>query len=170
MKQKGSVVMERSQQIIGAVEGILRGQGFDVQPDNRLPAHPGVNMLIPLQEDGTELVFTELHFIEGPEGFDVVQIYTTLIDAVSEAACTELEKAAALWNMDFLLGSLGIRRDNHQLYHRYCVTLPKQYPVQPSAELVYDAFAFILSQIAEYHGDALQLSAGITFEGLCAME
>lgn len=62
--------MERSQQIIGAVEGILRGQGFDVQPDNRLPAHPGVNMLIPLQEDGTELVFTELHFIEGPEGID----------------------------------------------------------------------------------------------------
>lgn len=162
--------MERSRQIMDAVETLLRGQGFDARPDDRLPEHPGVNMLIPLQEDGTELVFTELHFIEGPEGFDVVQIYTTLIDELSEAACSELEEAINLWNRDFLLGSLAILRDSRQLYHRYCVALPKQYPVQPSAELVYDAFAVILSQIAEYHRDALTLAAGITFEELCAMD
>lgn len=162
--------MQRSQQIMEAAEALLAKQGYDVKADDRLPDNPGLNMLIPLREDGTELVLTELHFIPGGMDFDVVQIYTTLIGELHEPARREVEKAVAVWNQDFLLGSLGIRRDNHQLYHRYCVTLPKQYPVQPSAELIYDAFAFILSQIAEYHGDALQLSAGITFEELCAME
>ena len=38
--------MERSKQIMDALEALLREQGFDVQPDGRLDEHPGVNMLI----------------------------------------------------------------------------------------------------------------------------
>ncbi len=38
------------------------------------------------------------------------------------------------------------------------------------AALALDAFSFILGQIAEYHGDALLLASGTTFETLCAMD
>lgn len=71
--------MQRSQQIMEAAEALLAKQGYDVKADDRLPDNPGLNMLIPLREDGTELVLTELHFIPGGMDFDVVQIYTTLI-------------------------------------------------------------------------------------------
>lgn len=163
--------MERSQQLINAVQSLLTAQGFDAKPDDRLPDNPGVNLLIPLQEDGTELVFTELHFIEMADDFDVVQIYTTLIGELSDIACSELEKAIHVWNLDFLLGALAIHEDSRQLYHRYCVTLSKQCDIQPAAELVYNAFVFILRQIAEYHPDALILASGsMTFDELCAMD
>ena len=161
--------MERSKQIMDALEALLREQGFDVQTDGRLDEHPGVNMLIPLQEDGTELVFAELHFITGPQGFDVIQLYTTLVGELQPQAAAETAKAIAVWNQDLLLGAFALR-DDRQLYHRYCLTVPRSLAPGQAAALALDAFSFILGQIAEYHGDALLLASGTTFEALCAMD
>lgn len=162
--------MQRSQQIMEAAEALLAKQGYDVKADDRLPDNPGLNMLIPLQEDGTELVLTELHFIPGGMDFDVVQIYTTLIGELHEPARREVEKAVAVWNQDFLLGALAVGEEGGPLYHRYCLALPKQLDPAQLATLIYQAFSFILSQIAEYHPDALTLASGVTFDDLCAMD
>ena len=129
--------MERSKQIMDALEALLREQGFDVQPDGRLDEHPGVNMLIPLQEDGTELVFAELHFITGPQGFDVIQLYTTLVGELQPQAAAETAKAIAVWNQDLLLGAFALR-DDRQLYHRYCLTVPRSLAPGQAAALALD--------------------------------
>ena len=83
-------------------------------------------------------------------------------------AAAETAKAIAVWNQDLLLGAFALR-DGSQLYHRYCLTVPHSLDPGQAAALALDAFSFILGQIAEYHGDALLLASGTTFETLCAM-
>lgn len=161
--------MKRSEQLIEAFSSVLVSRGFDAKPDNRLDDHPGLNILIPLQEDGTELVLFEAHYVESFDRFDVVQFYTTLIGELSPSAAAETAKAIAVWNQDFLLGALGLL-EGRQLYHRYCLTLPADMDPQQAAEYGFDIFSMILNQIAEYHEDALTLASGVTFDALCAAD
>ena len=161
--------MKRSEQLIQEFAAALSAQGFDAKLDDRLADHPGLNVLIPLQEDGTELVFFEAHYIHAYDRFDVIQLYTTLIGELSPSAATETAKAIAVWNQDFLLGSLGLL-ENRQLYHRYCLTLPVSFDAKTAAEYIFDVFSMILGQIAEYHEDTLTLASGVSFEALCAAE
>lgn len=161
--------MNRSEQIIQEFAAVLTDRGFDAKPDDRLADHPGLNVLIPLQEDGSELVFFEAHYIHTYDRFDVIQLYTTLVGDLSPSAAAETTKAIAVWNRDFLLGSLGLLEDR-QLYHRYCLTLPVAFDAKQAAEYAFDAFSMILGQIAEYHEDALTLASGVSFEALCATD
>lgn len=161
--------MNRSEQLIREFAAVLSAQGFDAKLDDRLADHPGLNVLIPLQEDGTELIFFEAHYIYAYERFDVIQLYTTLIGELTPSAAAETAKAIAVWNRDILLGSFGLL-ENRQLYHRYCLTLPASFDAQQIAEYALDVFSMILGQITEYHEDALALASGVSFEALCAAD
>lgn len=161
--------MNRSEQLIRDFAAVLTARGFDAKLDDRLADHPGLNALIPLQEDGTELVFFEAHYIRTFDRFDVIQLYTTLIGELTPSAAAETAKAIAVWNRDFLLGSLGLL-ENRQLYHRYCLTLPVSFDAKQAADYIFDLFSVILEQIAEYHEDALTLASGVSFEALCAAD
>lgn len=161
--------MNRSKQLIWEFAAVLIAQGFDAKLDDRLDDHPGLNVLIPLQEDGTELVFFEAHYIHAYDRFDVIQLYTTLVGELSPSAASETAKAIAVWNRDFLLGSLGLL-DDRQLYHRYCLTLPASFNAKQTAEYAFDVFSMILGQISEYHEDTLSLASGVSFEALCAAD
>ena len=161
--------MERSEQRIRAFEALLAARGYEPKPDARLPGHPGCNALIPLQEDGSELIFFETHFYSQADRFDVIQMYTTLVGRLPAAAAHETALAIDLWNRDFVFGSLAIS-ETGDLYHRYCLAVPREYTAEQAASYLWDVFSCILSQIAEYHADALTLASGVSFEALCARD
>lgn len=159
--------MERSEQRIRAFEAQLAAHGYDPKPDNRLSGHPGCNVLIPLQEDGSELIFFECHFYSQADRFDIFQLYTTLVGRLSADAAHETMQAIHQWNRDFVFGALAINQTG-DLYHRYCMAVPHDYTAEQAACYLWDVFSIILSQIAEYHADALTLASGVSFEALGA--
>lgn len=161
--------MERSEQRIRAFEALLTAHGYDPKPDTRLPEHPGCSVLIPLQEDGSELIFFETHFYSQTDRFDIIQMYTTLAGRLSAVAAHEMALAINLWNRDFVFGSLAIN-ETGDLYHRYCLAVPNEYTAEQAAGYLWEVFSIILSQIAEYHEDALSLASGVSFEALCTRD
>ncbi len=160
--------MQRSEQLANALNTLFSERGFDVKPDRRLDGHPGVNLVISLRGDGTEIIFTEINFIASTKSFDIIQIYSTLIGDVTESAMTELDKAIRLWNKDFLLGSMGLLDDLHQLYHMHRLAIPSGLRPYEAAVFAFDALQLILRQISLFHPDAVALSAGVKFSELDA--
>ena len=157
--------MERSVQTIQLLEASLREQGLETALDDSLPGCPGMCVLIPLPDDGIQLR-TELHYVSCGELFDVLQLYTTIADALTDHDMRELGQAVNVWNFSVVLGALAVREDHRTLYHRYSLALAKELSAEQCAVVSESVLTSILQSIAPVQADILTLLSGITFEQL----
>lgn len=156
--------MERATEIIALLESSLEGQGLEAAPDNSVPGRPGLRALIPVQ-DG-KLVRVELHYIPCGELFDVLQLYTAIAKDLDGHGMRELRTAVDTWNFSVFLGNLAVRDDLRQLYHRYCLALPRKLSAGECAVMAESVLASILQNIAQFQDGALALAGGMAFQEL----
>jgi len=158
--------MDRATQTIQLLESSLREQGFQTAFDDSVPDRPGMRTLIPLRGDGTGLVCVELHYVPCGELFDILQFYTTVIEDLNEHGMRELRKAVDVWNFSVFLGSLAVRKDERQLFHRYCLALSGKLSAEECAVVGESVLTSVLRMISPFYEDALDLADGMTFEAL----
>lgn len=158
--------MDRATQTIQLLESSLREQGFQTAFDDSVPDRPGMRTLIPLREDGTGLVRVELHYVPCGELFDILQLYTTVIEDLDEPGMRELRKAVEVWNFSVFLGSMAVREDERQLFHRYCLALSGKLSAEECAVVGESVLTSVLRSISPFYEDALDLANGVTFEEL----
>lgn len=156
--------MDRSAQTIHLLESSLREQGFQTAFDESIPERPGMRTLIPLREDGTGLVRVELHYVPCGELFDILQLYTTVIEDMEEHGVRELRKAVEVWNFSVFLGSLSVREDRRELFHRYCLALSGKLSAEECAVVGESVLTSVLRSISPFYEDAMDLANGAAFE------
>lgn len=153
--------MARDTQTIQLLEASLRGQGFQTALDESIPDRPGMRLLIPVQD--RKLVRTELHYVTCGELFDVLQLYTTIVEDLDEHGMRELSKAVRVWNFVVFLGSLAVREDLRALFHRYSLVLPSKLSAEECAVMTESVLVTVLNYIAAFQEEALALANGMTF-------
>ena len=94
---------------------------------------------------------------------------TTLVGELQPQAAAETAKAIAVWNRDLLLGAFALR-DDRQLYHCYCLTVPRCSPPAGGAALALTRFRSSWPDRCSTTGTRCCSPPAPPLETLCAMD
>lgn len=131
-----------------------------------------LSFLSAIHENGEGLVYFQLGLVQVLNAVDMVQIVTTVLPSVGQGV-SQLERAAAVWSRNSLLGSYGISDDGERLWHRCCLPLEEGWTAEETAAYIQSAVTLIYEEIARHYDCAQAMaSGGVTLEtaqerGLC---
>lgn len=135
-------------------------QGYDAQWDGRVPAIPGVNLLIPLEPGGSPLVFMEAHLIDLEQGVYALQFTSSLCEKLDDTALDALEVASARWNSALSIGCLYFYYEERQFCHRYTWLVNSQIPAEETAGQGISVLRLLLTELRKYCTAARRVAAG----------
>lgn len=146
--------------LIRKFEQKLISDGYDAKWDARTSEYPGVTLLIPLESDGTSLVFTEVHLIPLATGRHIMQFYTTVCGEIVDAGLAELEKAIAHWNIDVAVGSFGLYHEGRQLYQKYSLIFADVAEADLCVALAAETLTLIMIELEKYYDALCAIASG----------